>query len=335
MNKVIRNHIATLPLQLPAMIELARNHDFDMGLMSVAINQVIHTHSHGHLDSWLEILTQLKHGETSQYDFTQPRVQIGGSDKISASEREHCSHLLQQLMPWRKGPFNYFGIEIDAEWRSDHKWARLIKAMSPLSGRRVLDIGCGNGYYALRMLGAGARWVLGLDPSLLFLVQFQALTQTLNLMPAISLLPVGIESLPNSSPFFDTVFSMGVLYHRKDPVQHIQQIQAILSNGGECVLETLVIPGEAEDLLQPSDRYAQMRNVYCVPTVALLKKWLLQSGFRRVRCVDINQTSIQEQRSTPWMSFHSLSQYLDPNNPALTIEGYPRPLRAVLIAQKA
>ena len=42
---------------------------------------------------------------------------------------------------------------------------------------------------------------------------------------------------------FDTVFSMGVLYHRKSPIEHIEQLRNQLKDDGELVLETLVIDG--------------------------------------------------------------------------------------------
>jgi tRNA (mo5U34)-methyltransferase len=50
--------------------------------------------------------------------------------------------------------------------------------------------------------------------------------------------------------------------------------------------------------------------------------------------VDLNRTTTDEQRSTPWMRFESLAQCLDPDNPELTVEGYPAPLRAVVLATR-
>ncbi|MBR9800034.1 MAG: DUF1698 domain-containing protein, partial [Gammaproteobacteria bacterium] len=42
-----------------------------------------------------------------------------------------------------------------------------------------------------------------------------------------------------------------------------------------------------------------------------------------------------EQRATDWMTYHSLSDFLDPADPSLTREGHPAPRRAVLIATRA
>jgi len=53
-----------------------------------------------------------------------------------------------------------------------------------------------------------------------------------------------------------------------------------------------------------------------------------------VRRVSVDVTSTDEQRSTAWMPYQSLADALDPDDPTLTIEGQPRPRRAVLLARK-
>ena len=49
--------------------------------------------------------------------------------------------------PWRKGPFNVFGVAVDTEWRSSLKWNRIAGHVN-LRERRVLDVGCGGGILA-------------------------------------------------------------------------------------------------------------------------------------------------------------------------------------------
>jgi len=100
------------------------------------------------------------------------------------------------------------------------------------------------------------------------------------------------------------------------------------------VLETLVIEGDEHSVLVPGDRYAQMRNVYFIPSAAALKNWLEKCGFVDVRIVDVCTTTLEEQRRTEWMITESLAEFLDPNDSSKTIEGYPAPVRAVLIARK-
>ena len=141
-----------------------------------------------------------------------------------------------------------FGASIDTEWRSDWKWDRLKNHIEPLSGRKVLDIGCGSGYHCWRMRGAGAELVIGIDPTPLFIVQFFALQKYIQ-DHHVTVLPMGIEHLPEKLRFFDTVFSMGVLYHRRSPFDHLIELRDCLVSGGELILETLVIDGDEGQVL--------------------------------------------------------------------------------------
>lgn len=64
---------------------------------------------------------------------------------------------------------------------------------------------------------------------------------------------------------------MGVLYHRRSPLEHLWQLKDQLVQDGELVLETLVVEGDENTVLVPGDRYAQMRNVYFIPSALALK----------------------------------------------------------------
>ncbi|MGK3134969.1 tRNA 5-methoxyuridine(34)/uridine 5-oxyacetic acid(34) synthase CmoB [Pantoea trifolii] len=254
-------------------------------------------------------------------------------EDLTDRQRLGIENLLRNLMPWRKGPYSLHGTEIDTEWRSDWKWDRVLPHISPLQHRTVLDVGCGSGYHMWRMIGAGAKLVVGIDPMQLFLCQFEAVRKLLGDDRRAHLLPLGIEQLP-ALQAFDTVFSMGVLYHRRSPLDHLMQLKNQLVSDGELVLETLVIEGDENAVLVPGERYAQMRNVYFIPSAAALKSWLEKCGFVDVRIADYAVTSVEEQRRTSWMTSESLAEFLDPNDSSKTVEGYPAPLRAVLVARK-
>jgi tRNA (mo5U34)-methyltransferase len=287
---------------------------------------------YGDLPRWLEHLAALPEIAVAARHLDRDRV---GADTATPLEEETAATLeaaLRGLHPWRKGPYELFGLHIDTEWRSDWKWQRLTPHISPLAGRAVLDIGCGNGYHCWRMRGAGAGEVVGIDPTPLFIVQFAALQRYLQ-EPAVNLLPMGIEHLPAGMRAFDTVFSMGVLYHRRSPMKHLQELREALRQGGELVLETLVIEGDERACLVPEGRYARMGNVWFLPSSAMLLLWLRKLGFRHARIVDESTTTLEEQRRTDWMTFHSLAEFLDPEDRSRTVEGYPAPRRAIAIAE--
>lgn len=286
---------------------------------------------HGDLDRWLRALNKISSSQPDHIDLKES-VTVSNREPLSDGEQKKLENLLKTFHPWRKGPYHLHGIHIDTEWRSDWKWDRLLPHISPLKNRSVLDVGCGNGYHMWRMLGEGAYQVIGIDPSELFLVQFEAVRKLMGDNQKVHLLPLGIEQLPELKAF-DTVFSMGVLYHRRSPIDHLIQLKNQLVSGGELVLETLVIEGDENAVLVPFDRYAQMRNVYFFPSALALKAWLEKVGFVDVRIVDENVTSLDEQRTTEWMTHNSLPDYIDPHDPSKTVEGYPAPRRAILVAK--
>ncbi|NQZ08779.1 MAG: tRNA 5-methoxyuridine(34)/uridine 5-oxyacetic acid(34) synthase CmoB [Algicola sp.] len=286
---------------------------------------------HGEFKQWQSTLHHLPKTEVNNIELSGT-VSFGRGEDISEGQKQQISRLLMKFKPWRKGPFHIHDIHIDTEWRSDWKWDRLIEHISPLKGRTVLDIGCGSGYHLWRMLGEQAKFVVGIDPSQLFLSQFWAIKH-FNPDPNIHLLPLGVEQLPPLKAF-DTVFSMGVLYHRRSPMDFLMQLKDQLKPGGELVLETLVIEGDENTVLVPGDRYAQMRNVWFIPSTAALTVWLKKVGFKNIRVANVDQTSLEEQRETPWMDSKSLDSFLHPQDKTKTVEGYPAPLRAIILADR-
>ncbi|ATX79772.1 tRNA (mo5U34)-methyltransferase [Mariprofundus aestuarium] len=287
---------------------------------------------HGDLGRWQSGFDALPDLTPSVVDFNRSALKIGLPEDTDLTH-EQIETALKQMHPWRKGPFEIFGVHIDTEWRSDWKWDRLAEAISPLEGRTILDVGCGSGYHLWRMLAAGAKLVVGIDPTPLFSMHFATIKRYSPNAPAF-ILPVGIEHMPADMGCFDTIFSMGILYHRKSPIDHLLDLKGLLCEGGELVIDTLVVEGDEHNCLMPHGRYAKMRNVWFIPSVAMLEIWLKRAGFKDISVVDICPTTVDEQRGTEWMTFESLPDFLDPNDSSLTIEGYPAPIRAVLTAKK-
>ena len=290
------------------------------------VQHAVNACQHGDMPKWMAAIEEIQ-------KFASPLCEIDNHLNLgySASHPEELIPHLQKFMPWRKGPFNLGDVFVDTEWRSDWKWQRVLPHLSDLKDRMVLDVGCGNGYFGYQMLGAGAKAVVGIDPMWLFISQFLTLREFAGNVPNF-VLPLGIDDLPEELGGFDTVFSMGVLYHRKSHLEHIQKLKSLLREGGELVLETLVLESHEDEVLIPEGRYAKMRNVWAIPSLSILKQWVEEAGLSDVKIVDVNQTSVEEQRVTDWMEFESLAEFLDPEDRNKTMEGHPAPVRATLIA---
>jgi tRNA (mo5U34)-methyltransferase len=301
--------------------------------LPVLLEKGLDTQRYGDLPAWQKILEQLPKLEEVKCSFGDT---VTISSDCHAGTNDQIENLLRQLIPWRKGPFAINEVFIDTEWRSDWKWQRLLPHIESLQNRLVLDVGCGNGYHCWRMLEAGAKRVIGIDPSPRFVMQFYAIKHFAGQYP-VDVLPIALENIPEFLPVFDTVFSMGVLYHRPSPMDHLRQLKSLLRANGQLVLETLVIADDSNtefgQVLVPEKRYAMMNNVWFIPTPTTLCAWLKKCGFENSRVVNVTVTNTEEQRVSDWMQYHSLADFLDPNDPSRTIEGYPAPRRAIILAE--
>lgn len=243
--------------------------------------------------------------------------------------------LAKQLISWKKGPFKLFGLDIDAEWRSDFKWQRLEKAVGDLKGKRILDVGCNNGYFMFRMAAQNPELVLGIDPVLPCYGQFR-LIQHFAKAPNLHFEMFGVEHLPYFENFFDTIFHMGIVYHHRHPIQQMIDLRESLKPGGQAIIETIGIPGDESIALFPEDRYANMKNVWFIPTLPCLINWAKKARLVDVEVIADTELTTDEQRNTEWAPppKPSLIDALDPNDPSKTKEGHLAPRRFLISAKK-
>lgn len=228
------------------------------------------------------------------------------------------------MMPWRKGPFQIFDTYIDSEWRSNVKYNLLRKHFN-LKDKRVADIGCNNGYYLFRMQEDAPKLLVGFDPSPLFKTQFDFINHFIKSEIVYELL--GVEHLEFYEEKFDTIFCLGVLYHRSDPVAMLKSLYRGLDKEGEVILDTFYIEGKEEICLSPASSYSKIPNIYFVPTISALKNWCHRAGFSSFEVLETSLTSSDEQRKTSWIEGESLENFLDKDDNTKTVEGYPAPAR--------
>lgn len=282
------------------------------------------------LESWKSVLQRMPLLEPGCLDAVGDVVQVIGSAPSKEATDSLRADLLQ-LNPWRVGPYQLCGVNVDAEWRSHLKWDRIASKIY-FDGAKVLDVGCNNGYFGFRALAAGAQWVMGVEPFLLYVVQHEIFRRHLADPAAMGVMPIKASEIPSSLKVFDVALSMGVLYHRKDPIGHLDTLHGALRKRGQLILETMAIESDGSDVIVPQDKFAKMRGIWFMPTVGMLKLWLRRTGFTEIEVVDVSVTDASEQRKTDFMPFESLSDFLDPQDPQRTIEGYPAPVRVVISA---
>jgi tRNA (mo5U34)-methyltransferase len=286
--------------------------------------------NNGNIPKWTIALDELEAMPKGTIELNEPYISM----VESRLNHEILVRSFKRLLPWRKGPFMFNNLKLESEWQGDLKWKRLQNHITPLKNRRVLDVGAGNGYFTLRMAIEGAKKALGIEPFLLFNYQYAAIKTLVDNEINAMLLPIRLEEMPKSA-IFDSVFSMGVLYHQKNHMEHLLQLKEMMMPGAELILETLVVDGPKGYSLIPEGRYAQMRNVHCLPSIGTLKSWLVEANFTNIQVIDISKTTSEEQRKSEWIGDNaaSLEDFLDPSDSSLTKEGHPAPTRAIIICQ--
>ncbi|NVJ52603.1 MAG: tRNA 5-methoxyuridine(34)/uridine 5-oxyacetic acid(34) synthase CmoB [Campylobacteraceae bacterium] len=256
---------------------------------------------------------------------------IGKREDLTDSEFALIEETAKKLIPWRKGPFNLFGLEIDSEWQSNIKY-NLIRPHFNLKDKIVADIGCNNGYYMFRMLEDKPKRLIGFDPAPLTLHQFEFINHFVKSDIVYEML--GVEHLEYYNHKFDFIFMLGVLYHRPDPVGTLKSLARGLNSKGEILIDTFMIDGEEEICLTPNKRYSKIPNIYFIPTIPALRNWLSRAGFEDIEVIATTTTTSEEQRKTKWSFDQSLEDFLDPQDPSRTVEGYPAPKRVYMKARK-
>jgi tRNA (mo5U34)-methyltransferase len=166
---------------------------------------------------------------------------------------------------------------------------------------------------------------VGFDPSPLYKTQFDFINHFVKSDIVYELL--GVEHLEFYEEKFDTIFCLGVLYHRSDPVAMLKSLYKGLEKKGEVILDTFYIEGEGEICLCPESSYSKIPNIYFVPTIKALKNWCKRAGFDSFEVLESSKTDSSEQRKTKWIEGESLENFLDKNDASKTVEGYPAPAR--------
>ncbi|WP_373070214.1 tRNA 5-methoxyuridine(34)/uridine 5-oxyacetic acid(34) synthase CmoB [Sulfurimonas sp.] len=251
-------------------------------------------------------------------------IELGDVVKIEGEYEGDIKEVAKMMMPWRKGPFELFDTFIDTEWQSNIKYNLLRKHFN-LKDKRVADIGCNNGYYMFRMLEDKPALLVGFDPSPLYRTQFDFINHFVKSDIVYEML--GVEHAEFYEEKFDTIFCLGVLYHRSDPVAMLKQLFRSLDKKGEVILDTFYIDGDEEYALCPESSYSKIPNIYFVPTIKALKHWCLRAGFDSFEVLETSKTDAEEQRKTEWIEGQSLEDFLDPEDKTKTFEGYPAPQR--------
>ena len=285
-------------------------------------------------------------------------IEIGGAAELSDQEIANLRRLLDALGPYRKGPFSFFGQSVASHWNSDAKWNRILPYLETderVASGRLLDLGCNNGYYLLRMLelrqrikksGPGSighasqKPLIGIDPAPSFYRQFHFLQSLLNAEMDAAQIPFlqgdhRILGETADTSEFDAICCWGVIYHLTDPIELLRSIHGGLKTGGVLYLESMGLADDPDhpyaQAIVPESKYAGARGIWLVPNSAALANLLHRSGFRDVEFLTSWDYTDE---LNPANGLPVLSEFLDPARPGFLSAGFPAPIRILMRARR-
>jgi len=279
-------------------------------------------------------LSELPSFKSKAVKVDEAALTIGDPSELTIDQHAAWLSIATRMKPWKKGPLNVFGVEIDTEWRSDLKWGRMVPYLPPLKDKVICDLGCGNGYFMYRMLSHDPKLVVGIDPNVHAWMEFK-IFQRFAQDDRLRFEFMRGDAMTMFTGMFDVVFCLGVLYHTNDPVGMLRDIYTSMTKGSTLIVDCQGIPGDEAIALFPKKKYANMKGVYFLPTATTLMHWLSRAQFQQMELFFSEPLTSEEQRITKWAPVTtSLGESLDPNDATKTVEGYPAPHRFYIRAKR-
>ena len=267
-----------------------------------------------------------------QSNLSDDVIRISSQKILNNKFINELENQIKLLAPWRVGPYKIFDYLIESEWNSFYKFNRLKEFIPNLKNKIVADIGGNNGYFSFRLSEFNPKLIINAEPGPKNFFQFKLLQKFLNIKNIVHE-PVKAENFGIFCNFFDVIFCLGVIYHQRNPLLMLNECYKALNKNGVIILETIVFDNKEPIALCPKT-YQKMRNVWFLPSPSCLKRWLEISNFEILKESKLFPTTFNEQHKTKDATFESLEDFLDKDNPNLTIEGYHAPKRYIIMAKK-
>jgi SAM-dependent methyltransferase len=121
---------------------------------------------------------------------------------------------------------------VDFHFRRDMfvRYKMTFDFLGDLSGKSVLDIGCGSGPYLLEALSRGAAYVIGIDPAPRMLALAKRRISRAGMLDKVNLLE-GYFPKTCTDEIVDYAIVMGVMDYISDPLIFLTKLRDIITRG--------------------------------------------------------------------------------------------------------
>lgn len=195
-------------------------------------------------------------------------------------------------LPWGRTVPGKKGWAKRVELRKKHFFTPLLdRYKGALQGKRVLDLGCCQGYWSFAARAARAKHCLGIDSSPAFIREAKAAALVLR-VDECSFIQAHLEDdawweQVGSGP--EITLLLGTLYHLTDPIYVLRKALAL-------TMETIIIDGEVVPEDSPSFhlrkrtpgepttiRSGMTSDLRTIPTITGIRALLEDGGFRKIQ----------------------------------------------------
>jgi tRNA (mo5U34)-methyltransferase len=208
-------------------------------------------------------------------------------------------NIKQSLGDWIKDqvaaePYWFHTIELWSGFKtpgwSDPKTEKLPRYGLPedMTGMRVLDIGCSEGFFAFEAERRGAKEVIAVDSSPDSIRKFNICKAALG-SKANGFLTSVYNLNPREFGTFDLVMFFGVLYHLRNPILALESVFTVCSGRLLVQSHSFENPAIGEQAMAefypfgiesgPPEKRSIDYTVFFVPNAACLRDWLRHCGY--------------------------------------------------------
>lgn len=162
----------------------------------------------------------------------------------------------------------------------ESRWEKVKSALpDDMTGMSVLDAGCSDGYFSMKMAERGASLILAVDGAAAPIKRVNWVIEHFGLANVESRVQMLDRTSARKLGKFDLVFAMAVFYHMRDPITGIEMLASL---GDRLLLETIVVPDREDTYFKVKQPGGASGVPKLIPSTACLEMLMGWAGYDEI-----------------------------------------------------